>query len=509
MNIAFRVDASLQIGSGHLMRCLSLAAAFNTANQTIRFVCRTLPNSLAAIVRDHGYELEVLNTTHEALIAADDLPHSHWLPVDQDTDWRQTRAALNDREWHCIIVDHYALDERWESAARQQANIVCAIDDVADRKHNCDVLLDQNIQADSSNRYQKITPGHCDLLLGPRYALLRDEFLQTRESTKQREGQIENILVFFGGMDAENHTGSALRALSDIELLNIRVDVVIGAQHPNKQDILDACSASGFICHVQTNQISTLMANADLSIGAGGTAIWERCSLGLPTLTYCVADNQREQMNQAALNGMIYAPEPGDDLVASIRTQISMLINNPLLRTHISRAGMEHVDAKGALRVARKITQRSASEVTVRLATIDDAEKSWAWRNHENTRLNSFDSALIDLPEHIDWWKRSVAHELRILLIAAVENKEIGVLRFDIENDTAVVSIYLNPEFQGQGFGANILSAGQRWIFENFSEIRFIRAEVKADNHVSERVFLRAGFVPYKSEFRLNRKPTD
>jgi UDP-2,4-diacetamido-2,4,6-trideoxy-beta-L-altropyranose hydrolase len=291
MNIAFRVDASSQIGTGHLMRCMALADALKRCGAVTRFVSRHMPDHLRNMLITQGHEFVLIDRSpHEAI--SSDLGHAHWLGTSQQADAQDTIQALSDSTWDWLVVDHYALDVRWETSLRQKTKNILVIDDIADRNHDCNVLLDQNLYADMSSRYDGRVPTHCQLLLGPRYALLRDEFRKLHEQAKPRTGQIRRILVFFGGVDAENYTGRAIEALVKIDIPELHVDVVIGSQHPHRAQIQGKCTQYGFVCHVQTSQMAELMAAADLAIGAGGSSNWERCCLGLPSLLTAIAENQ-------------------------------------------------------------------------------------------------------------------------------------------------------------------------------------------------------------------------
>ncbi|MDO8208674.1 MAG: UDP-2,4-diacetamido-2,4,6-trideoxy-beta-L-altropyranose hydrolase, partial [Gallionella sp.] len=291
MRIVFRTDATGQIGTGHFMRCLTLADALKQRGAQIRFVSRDLPLHLRDMLAAKDVEFVSLESDLTPPVTGD-LAHAHWLGASQKQDAQATIQALSDQSWDSLVVDHYALDARWESALRGTARQIMVIDDIADRQHDCDVLLDQNFYADMQTRYAGKVPSHCQLLLGPRYALLRDEFRRFRDQVKPRTGAVKRILVFFGGVDADNYTGRAIEALSEIDVSGFHIDVVIGAQHPRLAEIEGMCAANGFVCHVQTNRMAELMAAADLAIGAGGSATWERCCLGLPALAFCTADNQ-------------------------------------------------------------------------------------------------------------------------------------------------------------------------------------------------------------------------
>lgn len=291
MKIAVRVDASSQIGTGHFMRCLTLADGLKQRGAKIRFVSRHLPEHLRTMLVAKGHEFALIDSVQKD-VALDELAHAHWLGTSQAQDAQATIHALSDQSWDWLAVDHYALDARWESVLRNTAKKIMVIDDIADRQHDCDVLLDQNLYVDMDTRYIGKVPAHCQLLLSPRYALLRNEFRRLHEQVKPRSGPIRRVLVFFGGVDAYNCTGRAIEALSEIDIRGIHVDVVVGAQHPCLEEVKAACAQRGFVCHVQTDKMAELMAAADLAIGAGGSANWERCCLGLPAILVALADNQ-------------------------------------------------------------------------------------------------------------------------------------------------------------------------------------------------------------------------
>ncbi len=341
MNIAIRVDASVQIGTGHFMRCLTLSDGLKQCGAHIRFVSRELPVHLRDMLAAKGMELASLDSNASAP-PIDDLAHAHWLGTSQTQDAQDTIQALSDRTWDWLIVDHYALDARWESAMRSSARQIMVIDDIADRQHECDVLLDQNFYADMQTRYTGKVPSHCQLLLGPRYALLRDEFRTLREQVKPRTGPVKRVLVFFGGVDADNHTGRAIEALTEIKISGLHVDVVIGAQHPCREQIKAACALHGFICHVQTERMAELMAAADLAIGAGGAATWERCCLGLPSIILVIADNQSKAAADLEAAGVIInLGDASQVTITTLADSIGRIIADDRMRFALSKASLK------------------------------------------------------------------------------------------------------------------------------------------------------------------------
>lgn len=490
MKIAIRVDASVQIGTGHFMRCLTLADRLRQRGAQVRFISRHLPEHLRSMLATKGHEFALLdNAQNDATL--DELAHAHWLGVSQALDAADSIRALSDGTWDWLIVDHYALDFRWESMLRQAAKKILVIDDIADRQHDCCVLLDQNFYANMETRYSGKVHPHCQLLLGPRYALLRDEFRQLHKQVKPRNEPVKRILVFFGGIDANNYTGCAIEALTEIDIGGLNVDVVIGSQHPCREQIKVACAQHGFTCHVQTDKMAELMAAVDLAIGAGGSAIWERCCLGLPTFAICTADNQVEQVADAAREGLLYSPEIKGDLNQMIHRHFSALIDNSCLRQHLSRNGMQAVDGRGVLRVAWNL---GCSGIEIRVASHDDTEQLFEWRNHPTVRAVSRNADLIDWESHQRWFASVLSTSDTLLLIGQCNGVPVGVVRFDIRNDEAEVSIYLVPGIKQAGQGRDLLQSAECWFASNRPDVRKILAQVLEGNARSQRLFLGAGY---------------
>lgn len=497
MKIAIRTDASEEIGTGHFMRCLTLADALKQHGTQSRFVCRHLPEYFQSMLVDKGHEfMQLKNNSSEVVL--DNLTHAHWLGGSQHDDAQQTIQALSDQTWDWLVVDHYSLDARWESVLRQAVKKIMVIDDIADRQHDCDMLLDQNFYADMDIRYTGKVPAHCQLLLGPRYALLRDEFCRVREQVKPCTGPVKRVLTFFGGVDADNYTGRVIEALAGIGGHDFHVDVAIGSQHPHREQIESACAENDFICHVQTSRMAELMAAADLAIGAGGSAVWERCCLGLPTLTICVADNQRKQIADAASEGLLYAPELKDELILVVKRHLSALMENGHLRHAVSRNGMQAVDGRGVLRV---IGNMDCSGIEIRVARPDDSQKLFEWRNHPTVRAASRSADMIGWENHQKWFDSVLTTTDRLLLIGQRDGVPVGVVRFDIEGDEAEVSIYLVPDIKQAGQGRNLLQSAERWFAANRSGVRKIRAHVLGDNERSQRLFAGAGYQIESSSY--------
>lgn len=476
------------------MRCLTLADALKSHGARTCFVCRHLPEYLAGKLAEHGHELRLIASaaSQGQVEELHGLAHASWLGVSQETDAADSLQALSGESWDWLVVDHYALDSLWESAMRQAASRIMAIDDIADRQHDCEILLDQNYYDDMEARYRNKVPAHCWLLLGPRYALLREEFRQLRTRVQGRQGEVRRLLVFFGGVDAENHTGRAIAALSGLDLPGVQVVVVIGSQHPRRDLIEAECARSGYACHVQTDRMAELMAKADLALGAGGTAVWERCCLGLPTVAISTARNQERQLVDAAEAGLVCLPELGADLEQEIRTHVLALQGNGYYRRQLSRTGMQLVDGLGAQRVADGM---GCDGIGLRLAGMDDAERLFAWRNHPSVRAVSFNKQEISRVDHQRWMAATLNNTRRMLLIGERLGEPFGVVRFDLNDEgSAEISIYLDAAKQSSGLGGCLMRAAERWLQMRHPEVASIMAQVRGGNERSHRLFAHAGY---------------
>jgi UDP-2,4-diacetamido-2,4,6-trideoxy-beta-L-altropyranose hydrolase len=475
MNVVFRADARPDIGSGHVVRCLALADALRARQSSVRFVSAGLPAPFQRQLADRGLEVREAGSTAES-----------------------SRAALSDRQWDWLVVDHYELDAEWERAVRGPVSRILVIDDLANRPHDCDLLLDQNLHDDMPGRYEGRVPAGCHLLLGPRYALLREEFARERERVKPRDGAVRRILVCFGGVDAGNATEAALRGLIAAGTAGMHVDVVIGALHPQRQAIQALCEKQQFACHVDTPRMAALMAAADLAIGAGGTATWERCCLGLPALVFAIADNQRCVVEQGARRGLFYAPDVQPEAGAMAR-HVQALLENVRLRHLISRRALDAVDGRGVERVLRAV---EGDAVVMREATAGDAEALFAWRNHASVRAASRGKDPISWTDHLRWLTAVTADPARVLLIGEREGQPVGVVRFDVDGDAADVSIYRVPASPGRGLGPRLLEAGESWLASRHPGVVTLRAEVLDGNAPSQRLFEDAGYRNYSTVYR-------
>lgn len=304
MDAVIRVDSSSQIGSGHLMRCLTLAGQLKKQGAEVAFICRDLEGNLTELVKKQGYELHLLPRAEndDTLIG-----YAAWLTVSQQRDAEETIAIIQKFSVvNRLVIDSYAIDETWEKLLRSYVQEIFVIDDLANRRHDCDVLLDQNYYLDKEHRYDGLVPESCKLLLGPEHALLREEFYEAKKHLRKRDGSIHNILVFYGGSDLTDETTKAIHALIELNLSGVTADVIVGASNRKKDRIRELCSQHEFLrYHEQVSNMAEFMNNADLMLGAGGTTTWERWFLQLPAIVTAIAENQLKVCEDCAKSGMI------------------------------------------------------------------------------------------------------------------------------------------------------------------------------------------------------------
>lgn len=335
MKVLFRADASVRIGSGHVMRCLALAQELTALGGECHFVCRQTDGNLNDVISQLGYPLYTLTGA-----------------ADEQQDAAQTLQQLT-QSYQLLIVDHYALAQQYCSALRQRCEYIMVIDDLANRLHDCDMLLDQNLLPQAEQRYAELVPVHCETLLGPRFALLRQEFYQP---VKHRLPN--HILIGFGGSDEQNLTTIAIKALQQLKSGLFTADIVIGANNPWRADITQqlACLPNVQL-HVQCNYMATLMYRARLMLGAGGASHWERCICGLPGLVVTVAENQ--QATTAYLDHLgacVWLGQAAEMSAEFFAEQLCYYLSQPALLDDIgqSAAGIVPADA-GTLLVAKQI----------------------------------------------------------------------------------------------------------------------------------------------------------
>lgn len=324
--VLFRCDASPEIGGGHVMRCLTLADVLRARGWNCGFVCNEDAPRVVPALSQSGYKI-----------------HADPVPCD------------------VLVVDHYGLDFAYERDARSLASLIVVFDDLANRPHDCDILMDQTYGR-SAEDYRLYVRDGCRILCGAQYALLRPQFAEIREKSLRRrreaQGTIQRLLVMFGTTDPNNMTGRALQSLESLAK-RFDIDVVLGPYAPALESVREVCAASRHqvSLHVGIYDVASLMLDADLAIGAGGTTNWERCCLGLPTLVVEIADNQKmiaEQLHMVeAVINMGWFEHLSEE---SIPHTILQLCENPEKLKKMGAMAAKICDGSGAFQLADAIT---------------------------------------------------------------------------------------------------------------------------------------------------------
>lgn len=380
MKVALRTDASLQIGSGHVMRCLTLADALKARGADCQFITREHPAHLLETIRQRGYKVNRLAAharQHEIAIktivnqphGAQQKPaHTAWLGSTWQADAQETAVILAALQPDWLVVDHYALDQRWEEVLAPHYRQLLVIDDLADRPHHCDLLLDQNLGRRPED-YAALVPAHCRVLTGPHYALLRPEFAALRPySLQRRQAQpiVHQLLITMGGTDQLNATGRVLQALKTCTLpADCRITVVMGLTAPWLQNVRELAAQMPWPTEVvvNVNDMARRMADSDLAIGAAGSTSWERCCLGLPTLMVVLAENQRDIAINLKRAGAAIVLDQGDEarFANGLVHALASLVESDLVLANLCDAALRVTDGCGAGRVVAQMLKRNAS----------------------------------------------------------------------------------------------------------------------------------------------------
>lgn len=359
IRVLFRVDASIVLASGHVMRCLTLARALAFEGAECRFACRNLVGHMIDHIRASEFQVYVLPAPPVRLAAGVDAR----IGVSEVDDAAETIALLGDWEPDWVVCDHYSLARSWEMAVRPNCNRILAIDDYTDRPHACDILLNQNLGVSHEDfQWSRLFPA-CQILAGAKYALLRQEFFINRPAAlKRRKCGTTNgsILVNMGGVDAGNATGQVLLDLSSIQMLsNWNITVIMGRHAPHLDSV--RAQVASLPCKaevvVDTSEMARYMLEADFAIGAAGSTSWERCTLALPSIVSDLAENQRplaKALEQSRAAIWVSADEAG-----AFASAITRLMTDVELRAEMSMAAASVADGLGTTRVIAAMTSKA------------------------------------------------------------------------------------------------------------------------------------------------------
>jgi UDP-2,4-diacetamido-2,4,6-trideoxy-beta-L-altropyranose hydrolase len=492
MKIVVRADASSRIGSGHVMRCLTLAERLRSEGAEVLFVCRAHDGNLIDTIGQRGFA--VASLPHPA--AQGDLAgYAAWLGVSQEEDARDTIEAVAGHGWEkadWLIVDHYGLDAVWEAALRPMTGRILAIDDLANRKHDCDVLLDQNLVADFRHRYDGLLQEGALRLLGPKYALLQPDYAGYAASRPARKGPPRRILIFMGAAD-RGLTLQALQGFIALERGDLVCDVIAGAANPDRARLERlAADHANIRLHGPVPSLAPLMAEADLAIGAGGATSWERLCLGLRSIVVILAENQRPIAEELHRRGLVQLlGEAGDVTSEDFRRSIAAELDREVQAAE----GPALVDGRGVDRVVAVMTVTRDTPFRLRPAVAADEALLLEWANDPATRANSFNTDPIAAEDHHRWFSARLARpESSRIYIAEADGVPLGQARFDLKDAVWVIDYSVAPEFRGRGLAARLLAEGASELAAVDGDATMV-GWVLPGNEASHRVFRSLGYA--------------
>ncbi|MDX2320731.1 MAG: UDP-2,4-diacetamido-2,4,6-trideoxy-beta-L-altropyranose hydrolase [Moritella sp.] len=486
MNIVIRADASVHIGSGHVMRCLVLAQELQQQGHHVRFACRRqLGHSIDFIVAKGFKVLELIPVENES-VPQNTADYAAWLQVSWDVD---AASFINEVGFaDLVIVDHYGLNKNWQSRVRDTLSCkIFVIDDLV-REHDADIILDQTLLR-TAQEYQLTNPSS-KMLMGCDFALLNPMFAGYREKALELMpfSDVANILVTMGGIDQPNATLSVLRALS-LSAQAIKVTVLLSERAPHYQIVKSFCDGFSWITHIDfVDNMAHLMLEHDIAIGAPGSTTWERACLGIPAVIIPLADNQLTiSQKMRAVNAAISLDV--ERIEAELLTAIEQIKAS---YSTFKATNLGLCDGLGVKRVVANINALSidASQINIRRANNTDIDIVYQWQCHENTRRYALNPSIPTFSEHETWMSNKVIDKNHYFYLIELNEIRVGVVRLDrLTAGEYVVSIFISPDYYGQGLAKQALN----YIDYIHAHVT-IHATVFKDNIASQKLFLSANY---------------
>ncbi|MBT8440669.1 MAG: UDP-2,4-diacetamido-2,4,6-trideoxy-beta-L-altropyranose hydrolase [Gammaproteobacteria bacterium] len=361
MTAVFRVDFSDTIGIGHLFRCLTLANALHQKGISCVFISRS--DDTNSLIAKAGHQLVRLNGK-ETINTDAEVKHASWLSTGWQQDAEESLGICKKYKSLMLIVDHYALDYKWEKVLTDYCKIIVVLDDLADRKHNCQLLIDSNYLR-RADEYRKLLVKDSEVLAGSEYTLLKPDFTVLRakaEHQRKATDTIKKVLVFLGGGNTENTMASVLSALSQVSWpVQPQITVVLSSLYKHVDQVVDRLSEMVFETKlmIDTPEMARLILNADLAVGASGSSTWERCCLGLPSVNILIANNQQYAHKNLGGAGVIEAVKAEEPLEKAIATSVQVLVSDMKKWHSISERCFSLIDGLGTRRVVSRILSYS------------------------------------------------------------------------------------------------------------------------------------------------------
>ncbi|MBD2517197.1 UDP-2,4-diacetamido-2,4,6-trideoxy-beta-L-altropyranose hydrolase [Nostoc sp. FACHB-973] len=476
MKLFIRADASIQIGTGHVMRCLALAQAWQDTGGQVIFGMATEAPDLKTRLKSEG--MEVIHLPIE-IGSAEDAEETAKIARQFDANW--------------VVVDGYYFGAKYQEIIKESELKLLFIDDYGHAKqYHADIVLNQNIHA-CEELYRNREP-YTKLLLGTSYSLLRREFGQWQGWQRSLPLIAKKLLVTLGGADPDNVTLKVIQGLQQVEVEGLEAVVVVGGSNPHYEQLRSASQESRFPIQLKRNvtNMPELMAWADVAVTAGGSTCWELAFMGLPSLVLILAENQGAIAENLEAMGVIVNLGWHENVSAvEIASGVAQLLITTESREKMTRCSQELVDGEGSSRVLSYVKDNFFQ---LRSVQQDDCRLLWEWSNAPEVRAVSFSSKSILWEHHVQWFQSKLINPNCIFYIAINKNDvPIGQIRYDIENYEATISMSIDPKFRNQNYGSSLIKLACKQLFDE-SDITRIQAYIKPSNQASVRAFSKAGF---------------
>lgn len=492
MKVAIRADATQLIGTGHVMRCLALANSLKQFGAEISFIARPVGAQLASLIRANGHVLhEIPDDGTPAGMAAEQV----WPASKQDFDGEASAKLAHGVDW--LIVDHYGLDAHWEKVLQPHCARLLVIDDLANRCHDADLLLDQNLGRRAAD-YRSLVPDTCEVFVGPLHGLLRPEFAQARPRGLEQRGKNRpnRLLITLGGIDKDNVTGKLLEVLDHSPAkTQWTISVVMGAQAPWLETVKEQAARMTPPVRVLTNvsDMASLMVESDLAIGAAGGTAWERCVLGLPTLMVILAENQRSAALALEQAGCTLNLDM-DHIRNDLPNKLARLADGAALRS-MEQACSSITDGLGAPRLAQHMFDLTDSNCRVRPMHQQDLAQVLSWRNHPEVRRYMRTQHEITSAEHGNWFERASKDPANRLLIAEIDGVPTGFVQFSKISTEGVADWgFYNAPDAPRGTGSKLGKAALDYAFHRL-DLHKVCGQALGFNEGSIRFHRKLGFT--------------
>ena len=477
-HLIIRADASTEVGTGHVMRCLALGQAWKDAGGNVVFVTACQSEGLLQRLAEEGFEVHVLSQSYP-----------------DQSDWDHTKQLLVEHPDAWMVLDGYHFDEVYQRHVKETGNRLLVIDDMAHLKHYyADIVLNQNLHA--QQLHYNCEPSS-QLLLGTKYVLLRREFLGWKDWKRDIPEVARRILVTLGGSDPQNHTLKVMQALQRLDAPCAEATVIIGASNPHASVLEEAARQSCVSIRLTqaVRKMPDLMAWADLAISGAGTTIWELLFLRTPTLALILADNQRYVAEQIDARGLARTLDASEDMsIATLAQTVCSLLKDFDSRKKMSTKGRRVVDGNGASRVMTIMEAANHHKTSLRLATSEDCRLFWQWANDPVARDASFSSESIPWGEHVKWFETKLHDPCwHCYVYVDWRGLPLGQVRFDTDGNKAEIGVTIDPLFRCRGHGAEAIRLASGRLFGE-TEVTRIYAHIKQGNTASIHAFTRAGY---------------